>query len=152
MGRKNALPLWRRKTSLAGHNTISRMSQRMQPTTIKELQWLHDSDVLNIEYDFTNERAWSIRLTLSCPTDLGYAPWEGRVLVLLAADVVRSNHSVCSVVGSETFDQIDPGVSQTLQANASREGRSGREAFTIAFISGSTLEVICQELLVEIKE
>jgi len=123
----------------------------MQHTTIKELQWLHDSDVLNIEYDFTNEQAWSIRLTLRCPTDLGYVPWEGKVLVLLVADVIRSNYSVCGAIGPETFDRINPGISHMLQEDASQLGQSGEYAFTITFISGSILEVICQELLVEIR-
>jgi hypothetical protein len=32
----------------------------MRPTTIQELDWLHDSDVLSISYDTAGETDWPI--------------------------------------------------------------------------------------------
>jgi hypothetical protein len=121
----------------------------MRPTTIKELDWLHDSDVLSISYDTAGESDWPIRLTLLCPADSGFAPWEGKHLTLVATDVVRSQHVVCQVRGGETFDNVKRGVSASLRDGAMR-GRPAGVTFnfevTITFISGSTLEIICQKL------
>ncbi len=125
----------------------------MRPTTIKELDWLHDSHVLSISYDTAGETDWPIRLTLLCPTDSGYPPWAGKHLVLVATDVVRSQHVVCQVMGGETFDNVKRGVSASLRAGAMR-GRPAGVTFnfevTVTFISGSTLEIICQKLEVNV--
>jgi hypothetical protein len=127
--------------------------QQMQPTTIKELDCLHDSDLLGIMYDTSGDADWPIRLTILCPDDMGYAPWDGKLLVLSAIDVVRSKHVVCRIANSETIDHVLPRVSVDLREGAVRA--RGPYAhfnfeFTISFISGSTLEVICQELQIEV--
>jgi hypothetical protein len=125
----------------------------MRLTSIEELDWLHDSDVLSISYDTAGETDWPIKLTLLCPIDSGFAPWEGKRLVLAATDVVSSKHVVFQVMGTETFDYVKPGVSASLR-QSTMKGRpadvSFNFEFTITFISGSTLEVICKGLEVDV--
>jgi hypothetical protein len=125
----------------------------MQPTTIKELGRLHDSDLLSVMFDTSSDADWPIRLTIRCPEGMGYAPWDGKLLVLSVIDVVSSNYAVWCVEGRETIGEVDPGVSVALREGAMK----GRPIdahfnfeFTINFISGSTLEVICQDLQVEV--
>jgi hypothetical protein len=73
----------------------------MQATTLKELEWIHDCALLGVLYDTSSDAGQSIRLTMRCPTDLGYAPWAGKTLVLAAIDVAMSKHIVCGVAGCE---------------------------------------------------
>lgn len=127
----------------------------MRSTTVKELQWLHDSDVLSIQYDTSGDAGWSILLTMRCPNDSGYAPWEGKCVVLSAANVVGSKHLVYGVAGREEFDRINVGVSRALRESALKGRPSSTQfnfEFTINFISGSMLEVVCQQLQVEIEQ
>jgi len=91
---------------------------------------------------------------MRCPTDLGYAPWEGKNLVLAAIDVAVSKHVVCRVAGPETIDALRPGISGDLRESTMAARQMGMRfpnlEFTICFHSGSSLEVICQELQVDI--
>ena len=123
----------------------------MKSTTIEELQWLHDSDVFKIECDTSQNSGWSISLTMHGHPDSGYAPWEGRHLIVKAIRIMASRHTVFSVQGTETFDDINSGVSSEFRERVlkgmSADTRFNIE-FTMTFISGSVLEVICQELQV----
>jgi hypothetical protein len=90
---------------------------------------------------------------MRCPDDLGYEPWEGKLLVLAAIDLVGSKHIVYCVAGSEIIDHINPGVSLVFRESAMKGKPTGVHfnfEFTITLISGSTLEIICQELQVEV--
>lgn len=129
------------------------MVTTMQTTTIEELNWLHDSDLLSVMYDTSGDAGWSIRLTMRCPVDSGHPPWEGKVLVLRAGDIVRSTHMVCGIAGGETVDYIDSEVSHGFHESALRGMPMDTQfnfEFTIHFVSGSVLEVICQDLQVEV--
>ena len=121
--------------------------------TIKELDGLHDSDLLSVLYNTSGDTDWSIKLTIRCPNDSGYVPWDGKLLVLSVIDVASSNYSVWGVAGSETIDHVYPGVSATLREGTMKGRPIGAHfnfEFTIKFISGSILEVICQDIQVEI--
>ena len=125
----------------------------MRPTTIDELGWLHDSDVLSVSYDTAGETDWPIRLTLLCPPDSGYAPWEGKRLALVATGVASSKHVVFQIMGTETFIDVKSQVSASLRESTMKGrpvGVSFSFEFTIGFRSGSTLEVICQRLEVDV--
>ena len=126
----------------------------MQSTTLKELEWLHDCALLSVLYDSSRAAGQSIRLTMRCPTDLGYAPWQGKNLVLAAIDVAVSKHVVCGVAAPETIDAVRPGISAAVRESTMEARRMGVRfpnlEFTISLHSGSSLEVICQELQVDI--
>jgi hypothetical protein len=125
----------------------------MRPTTIRELGWLHDSDLLSVSYDTSSDIDWPIRLTIRCPDDSGYAPWDGKLLVLSATDVVRSKHLVCCIANSESIGEVSTGVSVDLLEGAMKGRPTSAHfnfEFTICFTSGSKLEIICQDLQIEV--
>src|SRR5215211_4184530 len=97
----------------------------MQSTTLEELEWLHDCALLSVMYDTSSEAGQSIRLTMRCPVDLGYAPWAGKNLVLAAIDVAMSNHVVCGVAGPETVDAVRPGISAAVRESTMEARRMG---------------------------
>jgi hypothetical protein len=127
----------------------------MQPTTFEELEWIHDCTVLSLFFDTSSDAGRSIALTMRCPTDLGYAPWEGKKLVLAAIDVALSKHVLRgAVAGPETIDAIRAGVSTALRESTMKARQIGVRfpnlEFSISFHSGSSLEVICRELQVDV--
>lgn len=126
----------------------------MQLTTLKELAWLHDCVLLSVLYDISSNSGRSISLTMRCPRDLGYAPWEDRGLVLVAIDVAVSKHVVCGFGRPETIDAVRPGISADVRESTMAARRMGVRLpsleFTISLHSGSALEVVCQELQLEV--
>jgi len=126
----------------------------MQPTTLKELEWIHDCTVLSILYDTSSGADRSITVAMRCPTDLGYAPWEGKSLALSAMNVALSKHVVCGVVGPETVDAVRPGVSNAVREGTMEARRMGVRfpnlEFTISLHSGSAIEVICEKLQIHV--
>jgi hypothetical protein len=126
----------------------------MQATTLTELEWIHDCTVLSVFYDTANDAGRSITLTMDCPSDLGYAAWEGRQLVLAAIDVAVAKHVLWGVARPETIDAVRAGVSTSVRESTEKWRRKGARfpnlEFTISFHSGSSLEVICRELQIEV--
>ena len=127
----------------------------MKPTTLEELGRLHDCDVTSIAYDISRAMGRTIRLTMTCPSDFGYPEQNGRTLVLVAEDVAFSQHATVYVAAPETIDALVPGVSPQLVelgAESRRRGASRFPAveFTVVFNTGSSLEVVCRSLQVEI--
>jgi hypothetical protein len=127
----------------------------MQPTTLKELEWIHDCVLLNVLYDASSDAGRSIKLVMRCPTDLGYAPWEGKRLQIVAADVALMKHVLWGVAGPETIDAIRSGVSDAVRESTMEARRMGARfpslEFTISFSSGSAIELICQEVQVDVR-
>jgi hypothetical protein len=64
----------------------------MQPTTLKGLEWVHDCVLQSVLYDTLENADRSIKITMRCPLDLGYAPWEGKSLALISINVAVSKH------------------------------------------------------------
>ncbi len=127
----------------------------MQPTTLKELEWIHDCTLITVVYDASNDTSQSIKLTMRCPHDLGYSPWQGKTIQLVAVDVALVKYLVFGVAGAETIDAVRSGISKEAQESTLEARRMGVRfpsmECTICFHSGSVLEVICQELQVDVK-
>jgi hypothetical protein len=70
----------------------------MKATTLKELGWIHDCDVFGVLYDTSNDADRSIKMTMSCPKDLGYEPWAGKNLTLIATGVALMDFITHNVV------------------------------------------------------
>lgn len=115
---------------------------------------MHDCTLLSVFCDTSSDAGRSITLTMRCPTDLGYAPWEGKKLVLAAIDVAVSKHVLWGVAGPETIDAVRAGVSTGVRESIVEVRRTGVRfpnlELTISFHSGSALEVVCRELQVEV--
>jgi hypothetical protein len=127
----------------------------MQPTTLKELEWIHDCVLTSLLYDISNDAGRSLKLTMRCPEDLGYAPWNGKTLVLTAIDVAIGSFFVCSVEGPETIDAVRAGISSTVRESTTAARRMGARfpnlEFSVSFHSGSELEIICQEIQIDVR-
>lgn len=126
----------------------------MPSTTLNELECIHDCVLLSVLYDASSNTGQTIRLMMRCPIDLGHAPWEGKNLMLTAVGVAVSQHVVCGVAGTETIDAVRPDISAVVREGTVAARRMGVRfpelEFTISFHSGSSLEVICQELWVDV--
>jgi hypothetical protein len=94
--------------------------------------------------------------TLRCPKDLGYPPWDGKELALVAVDVALLRHFAWGVDGRETVSAVNAGISSAAQESTMDARRAGVRfpeiEFTIGFSSGSCVEVICRGLGVIVRE
>jgi hypothetical protein len=110
--------------------------------------------VTNIVYDFAQDDERSIELTMRCPDDSGYAPWEGKTLTLVLVDVRASRQFLWSQRNPESLDAIRPGISDDMRLEVSSATRLGGRypglECTVVFHSGSWIESICRELRVDI--
>ena len=106
-------------------------------TTLMELQWLHDDTVLDISYGSAPDGERHIRLSLRCPSDSGYTPWQGRNLVLIANDVSLSQHLTVGNPTPETIDAVHPSISLQsrgiMDMAAQLGARPGSTELTISF-------------------
>ena len=129
----------------------------MRLTTLKELEWMHDSVVSSIVYDASASGGCrELRISMTCPSDLGYEPWAGKSVVLVATDVAALTQTVWGwVTAAETIDAIRPGVSAAFQKRTMPARKQGARypelEFTASFHSGSVLEVICKDLQVRVE-
>jgi hypothetical protein len=128
----------------------------MEPTRLEELGWLHDSVVLNVIYDPTGADRL-IKISVRCHDDCGYPPWDGKNLTLCLKNVATLKYIIHGLQTSpETIGSVHPGISSALQESTMRARRMGVRypdlEFTISFHTGSSLEVICQELQVDIEK
>src|SRR5277367_1744931 len=98
----------------------------MQAITMKDLEWLHDCVLLDVIYDASSDAGRLVKWRMRCPDDLGYTPWNGKELVLLALDVYMLQHIVWGfVAGPETIDAIRPGTSDATQESMMDARRAG---------------------------
>jgi hypothetical protein len=92
---------------------------------------------------------------MRCPADLGYTPWDGRILVLVAIDVAAAKHIIHGVAGAETVDTVRPGISAGVRESTMAARQMGIRfpslEFTISLHSGSSLEIICDGIQVELE-
>ena len=126
----------------------------MQPTTVDELEWIHACELLQLTYSAPGSGPRSIELTFDCPPELGHAPWQGKRLVLAAVDVFVSEHFMFAIANPESIDAIRPGISAQLRAKIAKAIEIGVVfpdiELTVTFHSGSSLELICRELVVRV--
>jgi hypothetical protein len=59
----------------------------MRAITMKDLEWVHDCVLMDVIYDASSDAGRLVKWRMRCPHDLGYTPWDGKEIVLLAADV-----------------------------------------------------------------
>jgi len=123
-----------------------------RPTTLEELDWIHDCVVFELNFRVSAEGSRSLRVAMQCPDDLGYPVWAGKNVLLVAVEVVATKSFLWGwVAGRETVDAIRPRVSDGFLAMIKRwPGHRGLQFpkldFTISLSSGSQIEVVCEEL------
>jgi hypothetical protein len=96
-----------------------------------------------------------VRLLVSSDPDTEYLPWRGKLLTVTMSDVV-----LCRLIGfgyqtgQERIDAFRTGVSAELETESNRLHGLGIDIpplfFTLVLSDGSTLEVICGEVNVDV--
>jgi|ERR1700722_15067311 hypothetical protein len=124
-------------------------------STLAELGWIHDCVVSRISYDPFGDGGRSIEFEVSCPDDLGYPPWEGRNLIVVTGNVAVVKCMIWGWVNSpETIDAIRPGVSDSIKQDMTRASAAGARIpsleFTVSLHSGSSFEIVCEKLFVQV--
>lgn len=119
--------------------------------TTDELDFLHDAVVESLLYnaDPGNRR---LSLVATCNPDTGIPPWDGRRVRLLAEHLLY----VCLVgfghtAGEETIDRVFRRISRkTAELLAPMpNARAAASLMTVAFHSGSSLELACRTIALE---
>jgi hypothetical protein len=123
----------------------------LDPPDFRTLAYLHDAICFQIVWDCTNPNSRKLRLKVKVHEDAGYAPWNGKELELTLSDALALEFEAWGFcVGFETIDSWREGVSDALRHECkgleSMGIRLPSNFFTIAFHSGSILEVICSEV------
>src|SRR5512143_3865422 len=90
----------------------------------------------------------TLSLTLTCPHDLGYEPWNGKRIVLRATDVHAMQLFTWPVVGGETVTGVHPHISERMREVLLRSTlrRSWPFEVHVEIASGSWLEFICEKV------
>jgi hypothetical protein len=128
----------------------------MQTVTLDELAWIHDCVLLNVVYDASCDAGRNVTWTMRCPKDLGYVPWQDKILELIAVDVAMLRHFAWGVSGKETINAIRPGISNVAKESTMDAREAGVHfpdiEFTMDMHSGSSVEVICRNLQIRTRE
>src|SRR5580658_3324914 len=115
----------------------------MQSISMDELRWIHDCTLLKMVYDASSDAGRSVTLIMRCPRDLGYEPWNGKNLTLIATKVAMANQLIWGTGGVETIDAIRPGISDVMRRSIDEAQKMGARfpelELSISFHSGSTL-------------
>jgi hypothetical protein len=109
-----------------------------RPTSIQELNWLHDAEVEAIEYQIIGGiRSFQIRL--KGHPDCGYPQWSGKRITIGARDVGEFSFRAPGwISGPEILDA------------ARGESSDKRINIVLAFHSGAEIGFSCYELTAEI--
>ena len=125
------------------------------PSDLSLLAYLHDADCNSVCWDCFDHSARRITLLARVDDDIDYEPWKGRNISLIHSDVVACRFIGWGIqFGRERIDSYREGISPALTAECDRLRYSGIDipplSFTIIFGSGSTIELVCRELAVEV--
>jgi hypothetical protein len=121
--------------------------------TIAELEWFHDAIVESIDYLASEPTTRQLTIVLKCSNDAGTPEWDGKRVQITADDVVLMRHLVFATSNAESIDAIHESVSQEMIGMRMKLTSIGAmipgKAFTINFHSGSSLELVCKGMLIE---
>lgn len=128
----------------------------MTNLAVNHFGWLHDSIIKSIAYSVAENGDRELALHMDCPSDCGFEPWEGKSLSLLVSDISLMVHTVFGTqTGTESLNFVESGLSDLtrakLRAFEDRGLRIGPEAYTMVFHSGSTMELICRGISVQLQ-
>ena len=128
----------------------------MEKTWPEGLEWIHDCIMRALVLDVAADGTRSLALTLECPSDLGYAPWNGKTIVLTAEDVYACTQRFWPVLGQESVDFIKSGVSEEFKSNLNpyageKDPTPGRLQACICFTTGAFIEVVFESWKVQIQ-
>lgn len=119
------------------------------------LDYLHDARCIYVAWDCSDPTIRRVRLVAKADDDAEYEPWNGQLITIILSDVV-----ICRLfglgfqLGEERIDAWRQGVSTEFESECRRFRNSGIDIpslmFTIVLGSGSTIELVCREVSVEV--
>jgi hypothetical protein len=125
----------------------------MQAVTFESLGRLHDAVVHGVYYDATGANR-DIRLSVTCSKRIDFDAWAGRRVSLVAHDVLAMRHLIWATADPEQLNLITTEMSddakKQLRLFDGTNSRFTGKALTIAFHSGSSLELLCREYALEL--
>jgi hypothetical protein len=119
------------------------------------LDYLHDARCSFFAWDCSDPSLRRVRLVAYADDDAEYEPWNGRAIRITLSDVVMCRLiGIGFQLGEERIDAWKQGVSKEFELECSRFRNSGIDIpalmFTIVLGSGSTIELVCREVSVEV--
>ncbi|MBI5723638.1 MAG: hypothetical protein HZA50_06750 [Planctomycetes bacterium] len=126
----------------------------MPITDLHILNYLHDARVLHVTYCTEQSDDRSMVLSVICHPDSGYPVWDGKHLsIRLEAVFMLSFFVFGAVIGEETIDSWHPVISESMESEIQRHQKLGYDCsgtrFTLSFHSGSFIEGLCRQIIVE---
>lgn len=126
----------------------------MQATSVEEMEWLHDCWVSAVVYEPADQDSPSLTLHLKCIEDLGYPPWDGKKLRIVASGLVMLRLVGWGVIGRDSVDRVRPSVSAEARESTMEVRRHATSfpavEFTLLLHSGGFIECICEQLRCEV--
>jgi hypothetical protein len=124
-------------------------------TDFSLLDYLHDARCTLVAWDCSDRSLRRVRLVAYADDDAEYEPWNGQAITITLSDVVMCRLFAFGFhIGEERIDAWRQGVSKEFDSECSRLHNSGIDIpplmFTIVLGSGSTLELACREVSVEV--
>jgi hypothetical protein len=125
----------------------------MQAVSLEILGRLHDAVVHGVYYDATGTNR-DVRLSMTCSKRIDFEAWVGRRVSLVAHDVLAMRHLIWATADPEQLNLITTEMSddakKQLRLFDGANSRFTGKAPTIAFQSGSSLELLCREYALEV--
>ncbi len=124
----------------------------MRITDTDILAYLHDAKLLGLHYD-SSRSPRSVELELVCHSEAGYAPWDGKRLVLRLEDTTLLRMRICGFVASDEYiDSWYARISEEMEAELEPLGLMGCDCagmqFTLTFNTGAYIEGVCRGVFV----
>jgi hypothetical protein len=117
--------------------------------------WLHDCVVSSVVYEPIDQDTPSLSLHVECPGDLGYPPWEGKKLHIVASGLAMLKLVGWGVCGPDSINSVRAGVSAEARESTTEARRHATSfpsvEFTVALNSGAYIECICEHVRCEVK-
>jgi hypothetical protein len=124
----------------------------MTNTAQYHLKYLHDAICHTLTWYSNKTEGRDIRLCLTISKDAGYPPWNGKEIVIELRDVIAARFTGWGYqIGKDILNCYQPGISSELEAECLNLTHLGitvpSQQFTLSFHTGTSLEVVCSEVV-----
>jgi len=119
--------------------------------------YLHDAEIKDISLSIASDGIRTVTISMTCDSDCGYVPWNGQNLHIKFVDALVVNAEFFGYTSNpETLDSLMRQSSAKLDKIIKKLVDCGigqpRLYFTLSFHSGSSLDIACNEVSLELVE
>lgn len=120
-----------------------------------KLDYLHDGRLHEVNIIALEKSRRDIQIRLTCSTTAGLPEWEGKPLLLVAKDVFYSNIILLGhMAGFDSIDSCEMRISSETEEKLRKFASDGlvipAVPLSVSFHSGSSVELVCWQLDVEV--